>query len=477
MPIAFRLLGASQFGVLSIALLSPALATSLDFGASSAAVRRFAAEFERDPNSLGAALGSYALALASVGTALGMAVFSLAPQLVRWLGFTAVLDERAGTELIRLCALWMALSLALGVPAMVLRAKQRFTELTVIQSVSTLALWAVVIAAAASGDSLLWTVVLAMLTTVLSAAACYVFARREVVGGTRLCFDAEMIKSDFRFSSGLFVLQLSNVLAFQLDRLIVASLASPAAAGVYALCVAVANKSLFAISALTSFAFPRVAAMLGRNSFAEIGSFLQAVLRVALVLIAPIILPALFLSGPFLSLWLDNATDNQAVHLMQLLWIGYAIAAVCAPATHVITGTGTSRLAATFAWITAGLLLTGMLFLVPRFGLVGAGIANVIALSSSFVFVALVRRRLAVPADPMRRRLLAGIGAGVLAQLVVLVFLAPLVQSWTMFILVGLASLATFQLVRWSLRSFAGEELRLINSIVVRLRGSGLGPE
>jgi len=475
MPIAFRLLGASQFGVLSIAMLSPALATSLDLGASSAGIRRFAAEFAQGGTGIGKALGSYALVFSAVGTVLGAAIFALAPYLARWLEFTSVMEAAEATDLVRLCAAWMFLSLALGLPAIVLRSRQRFAELTVIQSLSTMGLWGSVIAVAAMGGGLWLAVALALLTTALNAAACFVLARRELQTGTKLAVDLAMIAEDGRFSSGLFVAQLSNVVAFQLDRLIIVSLASPAAAGIYALCVAVANKSLFAISALTSFSFPRVAAMRGRNEAAEIGSFLQAVLRVALVLIAPIMLPALVLSGPFLALWLGNAAGGDATHLLQLLWVGYGIAAVCAPATHVITGTGTSRLAATFAWVTAILLMSSMLLLVPRFGLVGAGIANVFALSSSFVFVALVRRQLAAPSDPKRWRIYAGLAAGMLAQAGLLAFMAPLSRSWGMFFLTGLLTLAVFQVVRWSLRSFTGEEVRLINSIFLHLRNSTRG--
>jgi O-antigen/teichoic acid export membrane protein len=155
---------------------------------------------------------------------------------------------------------------------------------------------------------------------------------------------------------------------------------------------------------------------------------------------------------------------------MQLLWVGYALAAVCAPATHVITGTGTSRLAATFAWVTAILLLSGMYLLVPPFGLVGAGIANVIAMSSALVFLLLVRRQLDVPRDPGHGRLFAGIAAGCLAQLALLVLLLPLVDSWMMFALAGSGSLIVYQIVRWSLGSLAAEEVRLIQSLSIRLR-------
>jgi len=335
--------------------------------------------------------------------------------------------------------------------------------------VCTLALWVAAVALSAN-ESGLWPIVAsALLITVLSSAACMVLVRHDLSSIAEARIDIGMLRSDARFSSGLFLVQLSNVIAFQLDRVIVSALASPAAAGIYALCVGVANKTLFAIAALTSFAYPRVAAMQGSDKAAEVGTFLQALSRVAIVVIAPFVLPAVLLSGPFLTLWLGGP-PAQSVQLMQLLWVGYALAAVCAPATHVITGTGTSRLAATFAWVTAVLLLSGMYLLVPPFGLVGAGIANVIAMSSALVFLLLVRRQLEVPRDPGRRRLFVGIAAGCLAQLAFLVVLLPLVDSWLVFALAGAGSLAVYQLVRWSLRSLAAEEVRLIQSLSIRLR-------
>jgi O-antigen/teichoic acid export membrane protein len=469
MPIVFRLLGASRFGILSIALLSPALAASLDLGVTSAAVRRLALALEERGAILGAALGTYALALTLVGIALGLVVAALAPWLVEWLGFEPVIGAEPGIELLHLCALWMGLSLALSLPGLILRARLRFGELTIVQSACTLVLWVVAIALSASGSDL-WPIVgAALLITVLSAAACVVLARRDLSSIAKARIDIHMLRSDARFSSGLFLVQLSNVIAFQLDRVIVSALASPAAAGVYALCVGVANKTLFAVAALTSFAYPRVAAMLGSDKEAEVGMFLQALSRVAIVVVAPVILPAVLLSGPFLNLWLGGP-PAQSVQLMQLLWVGYALAAVCAPATHVITGTGTSRLAATFAWVTAILLLSGMYLLVPPFGLVGAGIANVIAMSSALVFLLLVRRQLDVPRDPGHGRLFAGIAAGCLAQLALLVLLLPLVNSWMVFALAGLGSLAVYQVVRWFLGSLAAEEVRLIQSLSIRLR-------
>lgn len=469
MPIVFRLLGASMFGVLAIALLAPALAASLDLGLGSAAVRRVAADLDNDSPAAGRTLATYGCALIAVGTTLGLGIATMAPMLARWLDFSAVIGEASSIELIRLCAFWMALSPILSLPSIVLRARQRFGQLTVIQTLSTLVLWTFAIALSSRGESLWFIVATGMLISVGSSAACLALARGELPPHTRYGLDPAVVIEDARFSSGLFLVQLSNVVAFQLDRVLVAGLASPAAAGIYALCVGIANKSLFAISALTSFTFPRVAAMRSAGAEAEIGGLLQAVLRVSFVTIAPIVLPAMVLAGPFLSLWL-GPVDGAYVPLLQLLFAGYAIAAYCAPATHVITGTGTSRLAAIFAWVTATLLVAGMAVLVPAVGVVGAGIANLIALSSSLIFLKLVLRRLPAPPHPDRRRLAIGVGAGFLAQALLLIWLQPFVKTWVMFIFAGATSLAVFEGARWALRSFSGEELRLLKSLLSRLR-------
>ena len=203
---------------------------------------------------------------------------------------------------------------------------------------------------------------------------------------------------------------------------------------------------------------------------AQIGSLLDVVLRVSLVLIAPIIVPAVLLSGPFLALWLGSASGD-AVRLMQLLWIAYAIAAVCAPATHVITGAGRSRVAAMFAWATAILLLAILYMLVPTLGLFGAGIANLVAMSLGLPFVMVVRRYIKAPPDPTLKRLFFGIAAGCLAQLAFhSLLMQPVQSSWQTFFLVGAGSLAIHQMVRWSLGTLSAEERRLIKSMCVRFR-------
>ena len=192
--------------------------------------------------------------------------------------------------------------------------------------------------------------------------------------------------------------------------------------------------------------------------------------RVAIISMAAILVPALFLSAPFLSLWLRTALQPGTIELLQLLWVGYAIAAIGAPATHVITGTGTSRLAAVFAWVTALTLLGTMALLVPSYGLIGAGVANMTAMSTALIFLLLVRRQLRVIQTPGRARFWMGLLGGMTAQALLLVFAVPHVTNWGAFVLAGTASLAMFIAMRWITRTVTAEERRLIHSIVSRLR-------
>ena len=469
MPILYRRMGASSFGILSIALLSPTLSLSFDFGMSNAAVRRVADELEAQSPALGATLGGYAISLSAIGVVLASGIALAAPLLASLLGFAAVMGASAATSLLQLCALWVALSLITALPGVILRAQQRFGAITLVQTISTIALWLALLTLEAAGRPIFEMVAAGILIGVLTGVVTFMLARHRLPIGTRLAADLRVIAADARFSFGLSLVQLSNVLAFQLDRVIVSALASPAAAGTYALCVAVANKTLFAIASLTSFAYPAVAAMRSDGRSSEVAALLEVLQRVAAVLIASILVPALMLSAPFLALWLGAALPSGAVELLQLLWIGYAIAAIGAPATHVITGTGTSRLAAVFAWVTAFTLLGTMALLVPSYGLVGAGVANMTAMSTALIFLLLVRKQLKVASAAEPARFWLGLLIGASAQAMVLIAVVAHVNDWERFMLAGVVSLLVFFIARALTRTTTGEERRLIQSLAVRL--------
>ena len=115
-PKLLHLLGAERFGVLMIALVTPIIACQLEFGITSAALRRFAARLTDGRIDAGKTLFTLFVALMIIGLALGIAIWASADLLSAGLGFTATLGAAQGPQLVKACAVWTALSLGTLVP-------------------------------------------------------------------------------------------------------------------------------------------------------------------------------------------------------------------------------------------------------------------------------------------------------------------------------------------------------------------------
>ena len=98
-PKLLHLLGAERFGVLMIALVTPIIACQLEFGITSAALRRFAARLTEGRIDAGRTLFTLFVALTIIGLALGIAIWASADLLSAGLGFTATLGAMQGPQL------------------------------------------------------------------------------------------------------------------------------------------------------------------------------------------------------------------------------------------------------------------------------------------------------------------------------------------------------------------------------------------
>ena len=100
------------------------------------------------------------------------------------------------------------------------------------------------------------------------------------------------------------------------DRMIVAALGSTAMAGLYALCVNIANKSVAAVVAVNSFVLPHAAGLqaAGRDDMRP--GLVHALERSVAVLLLPVLVPALLLADTFFRLWLGGfATPELTIGL------------------------------------------------------------------------------------------------------------------------------------------------------------------
>jgi O-antigen/teichoic acid export membrane protein len=473
-PPLVRELGPPRFGILMTVLVAPLLASQFDFGISTSSVRRIASMLPAGPVDAGTTLATFTVALGSLGIAFSASVWLLAEPLGRWLGFEDVLGHQDAGALVRLCAIWIAICLLTPMPVLLARAAQAMAWITAVQTANTAALWLTALAVARSGRALTDVVVVGIVVNLVTALATAMAMRHHVRWRTPLRFDVKLLRSEARFSAGIFVSQAAGAIVYQGDRILISAVGSPAIAGAYALCANIANKTLAGVVALTSFALPHASGLTGRGDRAQVASFLHALDRGVIVLVAPILLPGVLLAEPFFALWLRQQGTPELVSVFRILWVGFALNAFSVPIGSILAAHGNTGLAARFAWLTVIIVIGSILLLVPAWGARGAAFAMLLGMATSPVFNLVGRRTLALPAPVGRLRFWAGIGLGVAAQLVVLGLWEGGVSSWLLFVAAGISTVTTFYLVRAIFRLLSPEEARVLEALALRLRRNGL---
>ena len=438
-----HLLGAERFGVLMIALVTPLIASQLDFGIASAAVRRLAGRLEAGKVDAGTTLFTMFVSLMVIGLVLGSAIWVAEKPARPALGLSETLGPVQGPELVRACALWFALSLASLVPGVIARAAQALVLISIVQTLTTLALWLGAWTLLRQGAPLISVIQLGLGLTIIAALATLFALRHQIDWSQPMRFAARQLTDDVRFSAGMFAAQAAGTLVNQGDRMLVAALGSPAMAGLYALCVNIANKTVAAVVAITSFVFPHVAGLRSAGQHDATIGLVHALDRSIAALLVPVLVPGLLLAGTFLHLWLGDFATAELVIAFRILMIAFAIWAFAVPISNVFVASGKSGMSAGYSWLTVAIVFGSMIFTVPRFGLIGAAGAILLGYSNSLLFAANARSALGIPPAERRGRFWLGLATGCAAQAALVVALAPWISGWLGLLALGAAAWAS----------------------------------
>jgi O-antigen/teichoic acid export membrane protein len=469
-PKLLHAIGPSRFGVLMITLVTPLIAIQLEFGITSAAVRRLAARFVVGPVDAGTTLLTLFVALSVIGITLGGGVWAAARPISHWLGFVEVIGEGPGHDLVRACAIWVAASLVLLMPAIVARAAQAMILTAATQTMVTVVLWLGALYLVRQGAPLENVVWLGLVLSAVSAAVTLFAMRRYVDWGGPVHFAPRLLAEDARFSAGMFAAQAASAFVYQGDRMLVSILGSPAMAGLYVLCTSIASKTTAAVGALSSFVFPHAAGLQSAGRHSGVFGLVHALDRAVATLLIPLLLPGLMLAGPFLKLWLGDFGTPELTATFRILLIAFAIPAFAMPVSHVLVASGVSGLSAGFAWLTVVVALGSMTWLIPRLGLAGAAYAMLFGNATSLVFALMARRSLGLPPAPDRGRFWLGLLLGVAAQLGLLVWLARSVASWPGLLVTAAAAWSVFYIVRAIVAALSPEETQLLQRLSAAMR-------
>ena len=169
-------------------------------------------------------------------------------------------------------------------------------------------------------------------------------------------FAPQLLSEDARFSAGMFAAQAAGALVNQGDRMLVAAVGSPAMAGLYALCVSIANKTVAAVVAITSFVFPHAAGLQSAGQHDATIGLVHALDRAIAVLLVPVLVPGLLLAETFLSLWLGDFATPELAAAFRILLIAFAILAFAIPISNVFVASGKSGMSARYCWLTVGVV-------------------------------------------------------------------------------------------------------------------------
>jgi O-antigen/teichoic acid export membrane protein len=469
-PFLLRALGAERFGVLMIISVTPLLAGQMEFGITSSAVRRLSAMLANSKVDLGRTFATLLAALASIGLVLGALVWLAATHLSELLGFSTVLGKTQGAELVRWCAVWVAVTLATSLPGILARSAQALAWITAIQTLSAATFWLSTLALVRSDRPLSDVVAVGIAISLTAAVATSIATRRLVEWGGTLRFDSALLIADARFSGGMFASQAASALVYQGDRILISAVGSPAIAGIYALCANVANKTLAAVVALTSFAFPHAAGLHAIGARDRLHALVHALDRGVIVIVMPLLLPGLLLAGPFFSLWLGEYGTSEVAGVFRILWVAFALPSFSVPVGSVLAAHGNAALPARFAWLTAAVVALAILVLVPSWGARGAAVAMLLAMSTSLMFSLVARRSIALPPAPGRRRFWRGIAVGLAVQLMLLMAGLQASIGWLQLLAAGAGAVGAFYFVRAIFGLLSPEEEQLLERLAARRR-------
>lgn len=233
-----------------------------------------------------------------------------------------------------------------------------------------------------------------------------------------------------------FSAQLTSLVTYHADKMLISAFVSPAAAGAYSICANVAGKLLVFASAISAYSFPHAARLHAEDAspvlrqLQETGSITVVTATVFLAV------PAFALSEAFLQLWLGTAFAHEYAAVLRLLLVGYALASFSTISSSIAYAIGRSDLCAKFSALGGILTLSSCFLLVRPYGAIGAASAALIGMSQAVLFSWVVS---GIIEQPMARywafhRRIGFVGASVSLPMLVA---ERWVQSWGSIVTVG----------------------------------------
>ncbi len=178
----------------------------------------------------------------------------------------------------------------------------------------------------------------------------------------------------FRYSLPLAFSNILGMVLVWVDLLMLGFLRNSTEVGYYgaALRVGVASSALFL--AFATVFMPVISDLYNKRRAGELGALYKTVTRWVFILSLPLVLLQLLFAGPVMKMFGDGFNSGSAA--LMILALSQLINAVAGPAGSMVIMSGRSRLELVNITFTLIIDIAVCLILIPRYGLIGAAIAN-----------------------------------------------------------------------------------------------------
>lgn len=262
--------------------------------------------------------------------------------------------------------------------------------LVIVAALAATAIWGDLTAPAALAIYVLVNALLLAVTTV----ALFRATPREVAGAEARYDTWEWL----RVSMPMLLLSGFFLLLKQTDILMVGTIVGPAAAGIYAVASRFAMLISFGLKSVNAIMAPLISELHATGRMEDLQRLVSRAARMIFVFTL-VACATLFVVGEW-ALGLFGAEFRAGNPVLRLLLVSQAVNALAGSVGHLLTMTGSQRLAAWIAGSGAAVNVLLNLLLIPVWGIVGAALATTIStVGWNVAAVVGVRRRLGI--DPI----------------------------------------------------------------------------
>lgn len=394
-PIVLHYVGADGYGIFALATVFVGFLAVLDFGIGAATIRYVAEavaeeHFDRAREIVRTSLLVYAV-VGLIGWSLATGVGCLF--LSSWFGISPSRIDTARFVFI-VAGIGFFLTMIQSALAAVPPAMQRYAiTARVSLSLTTFATLGT-IAVLAAGLGLRGMIIVAAAEPLLAFLA-YRHYTRKLLGGLRLApiWQPTLLREMASFSTLVFLANLSGLILFQLDKILIGVLGSTRQVTYYVVPGNIAQRIHTASATMNAVVLPSATALTVVSDRDRVARLYQRATRFTALFVATVAVTSILLAHQILHYWVGKNFAASSTLTLQLLVVTYGVLALAVPAYFLALGHDRPGVPAVFNGAMTAINVPLVVLLVPSHGNDGAAVAFLASMVPVIGFIAYVERR------------------------------------------------------------------------------------